>query len=50
MLGFIKKLWRRHKVKAAEHRMYLDQGHSSGHTIEDAQRHITEQSAEHRLR
>jgi hypothetical protein len=50
MIGFIRKLWRRHKVKAAEHRMYLDQGRSSGRGLEDTQRMITEQSMEHRLR
>jgi hypothetical protein len=29
MIGFVRKLWRRHKVKAADRRMFLDQGHSS---------------------
>ena len=28
MIGFLRKVWRRHKVKAAEHRMYLDQGYA----------------------
>jgi hypothetical protein len=50
MIGFIWKLWRRHKVKAAEHRMYLDQERSSGHGPEDTQRMITEQNMEHRFR
>jgi len=38
MIGFIKKLWRRHKVKAADRRMYLDQGRSSaGHGTRDSE-------------
>ena len=49
MLGFIRKLWRRHKVKAADRRIYLDQGHSLGHATGDAQRIVTEHSAEHRV-
>jgi hypothetical protein len=40
MIGFIRKLWRRHKDKAAEHRVFLDQGRSPGHAVEDAQRMI----------
>ncbi len=28
MIGFLRKVWRRHKVRAAEHRMYLDQGYA----------------------
>jgi hypothetical protein len=35
-MGFIRKLWRRHKVKAADRRIFMDQGHSSGHALEDA--------------
>ena len=38
MIGFIKKLWRRHKVKAAEHRTHLDQEHVPSDPIVDAQR------------
>ena len=49
MIGFIRKLWRRYKVKAADRRMYLDQEHSLGHAIDDAQRIVTEHSVEHRL-
>jgi hypothetical protein len=50
MIGFIRKLWRHHKVKAAKRRMYLDQEHSSGHGIDGAQHIITEQSVERRIR
>ena len=49
MLGFITKLWRRHKAEAADRRIYLDQGHSLGHATDDAQRIVTEHSVEHRL-
>ena len=38
MLGFIRKLWRRHKAKAADHRLYQDQERSPGNAIVDAQR------------
>jgi hypothetical protein len=38
MIGFIRKLWRRHKVKAADHRMYQDEERAPGDAIEDAQR------------
>jgi len=38
MIGFIRKLWRRHKVKAADHRMSLDRGRSQGHGADDALR------------
>jgi hypothetical protein len=47
MLGLIKKLWRRHKVKAAEHRIYRDQGRSSGHGMDDAQRMMRGESWPH---
>jgi len=30
MIGFIRKLWRRHKAKAADHRMYQDQERPPG--------------------
>jgi hypothetical protein len=49
MIGLIRKLWRHHKVKAADRRVYLDQGHAPGNAIQDAQRIVTEQSVEHRL-
>jgi|HubBroStandDraft_2_1064218.scaffolds.fasta_scaffold40537_4 hypothetical protein len=38
MIGFIRKLWRRHRVKAAEHRTYLDQEHAPSDPIVDAER------------
>jgi len=50
MIGFIRKLWHRHKVKAADRRTYLDQEHTSGHGTADAQQMITEHSVEHRVR
>jgi hypothetical protein len=36
MIGFIRKLWRRHKVRAAEHRTYMDQRYVPGHDAGDA--------------
>jgi hypothetical protein len=47
MIGFIRKLWRRHKVKAADRRMYVIQGHSSGNRTDSSQR-IAEIGSEHR--
>jgi hypothetical protein len=38
MIGFIRKPWRRHRVKAAEHRTYLDQEHAPSDPIVDAER------------
>jgi hypothetical protein len=38
MIVFVRKLWRRRKVKAAEHRTYLDQEHVPSDPIVDAQR------------
>jgi hypothetical protein len=50
MIGFIWKLWRSHKVKAAERRVFLDQVHSSGHEPDDAQHMIVIQNAsDHRV-
>jgi hypothetical protein len=49
MIGLVRKLWRRHRVKAAERRLYLDQEHSSGHGADDAERIVIEHSTEHRL-
>jgi len=39
-MGFIRKLWRRHKVKAAERRVFMDQDqeHAPGHVLDDARR------------
>jgi len=36
MIGFIRKLRRRHKVKTAERRTYLDQRYVPGHDPGDA--------------
>jgi hypothetical protein len=49
MIGLIRELWRRHKVKAADRRMFLDQGHPPGNAMQNAQRIVTEHSVEHRL-
>ncbi len=40
MIGFIGKLWRRHKVKAADRRVFMDQGRLPGHATGDSQ-HIS---------
>jgi hypothetical protein len=39
-MGFIRKLWRRHKVKAADRRIFGDQRLSSSHVEDDAPRMI----------
>jgi hypothetical protein len=36
MMGFMRKLWRRHRVKARDRRMFIDQEHQASHGVDDA--------------
>jgi len=48
MIGFVRKLWRHHKVKAADRRIFRDQGRSPGHARGDAEFMITESQISNR--
>ncbi len=40
MIGLIRKLWRRHKVKAADRRVFMDQGRGPSHGTGDSEHMI----------
>jgi hypothetical protein len=42
MIVFVRKLWRRHKVKAADRRVFRDQGRVPRHGTGDSEHMITE--------
>jgi hypothetical protein len=50
MFWLLRRLWRRHKAKAAERSEHRDQVHSRGHTMDDAQRMTNQERTSQWLR